>query len=69
MGADVIVLSEPLVDDDLGLSGGEEPLGVKDLLAQGASLTPTARHAVTTSLPDARCNSISRRSFRISSSE
>ncbi len=33
MWPDVIVLAEPLVDDDLGLFGRAEPLGVEDLFA------------------------------------
>ncbi len=34
MWADVIVLSEPLVDDDLGLLCCGEPFGVEHLAAQ-----------------------------------
>jgi hypothetical protein len=33
MWANVIILPEPLIDDDLCLFGGGEPLGVEHLLA------------------------------------
>ena len=33
MGPDVVVLAEPLVDDDLGLPGGGEPFGIQDFPA------------------------------------
>jgi hypothetical protein len=33
MWPDVIVLAEPLVDDDLGLLRRREPLGIEDLFA------------------------------------
>ena len=36
MWTDVVVLSEPLVDDDLCLLCCGEPFGVKHLVAQGA---------------------------------
>jgi hypothetical protein len=36
MRADVVVLPEPLVDDDLGLAGRDEPLGIEHLSAQRA---------------------------------
>ena len=36
MGPDVVVLAEPLVDDDLGLPGGGEPFGIQDFAAQGS---------------------------------
>ena len=34
MRADVIVLPEPLIDDDLGLLGRREPLGVENLVPE-----------------------------------
>ena len=36
MGPDVVVLAEPLVDDDLGLPGGGEPFGIQDFPAKGS---------------------------------
>jgi len=39
MRADVIVLPEPRVDDDLGLSCRREPLRVKHLATQRAALS------------------------------
>ena len=36
MWAGVIVLSEPAIDDDLGLLFGREPLRIEDLTAQGS---------------------------------
>ena len=36
MWPDVVVLSEPVVDDDLSLLRRREPLGVEHLVAQGA---------------------------------
>ena len=41
MGPDVVVLAEPLVDDDLGLPGGGEPFGIQDFPAQSAILIIT----------------------------
>lgn len=35
MGTDVVVLSEPLVDDDLGLLCCGEPFGIEHLVAKG----------------------------------
>ena len=40
MWTDVVVLSEPLVDDDLCLLGCGEPFGVEPLVAQGAVEAP-----------------------------
>jgi len=34
MRSGVVVLSKPLVDDDLGLVGGVEPFGIENLPAQ-----------------------------------
>ena len=36
MRTDVIVLSEPVVDDDLSLLRRREPLGVEHLMTQGS---------------------------------
>ena len=36
MWTDVIVLSEPLIDDDLSLRRRGEPLGIEHLVAKGA---------------------------------
>jgi len=36
MWTDEVVLSEPLVDDDLGLLCRREPFGIKHLAAQGS---------------------------------
>ena len=36
MRADVVVLSEPLIDDDLGLLCRHEPFGIEYLAAQGS---------------------------------
>ena len=36
MGPDVVVLAEPLVDDDLGLPGGGEPFSIQDFPAKGS---------------------------------
>ena len=36
MRTDVVVLSEPLIDDDLSLLRRREPLGVKHLMTQGS---------------------------------
>jgi hypothetical protein len=33
VGPDMIVLSQPLIDDDLSLPGGREPFGVEHFLA------------------------------------
>ena len=36
MGPDVVVLAEPLVDDDVGLPGGGEPFSIQDFPAKGS---------------------------------
>ena len=36
MRSDLVVLSEPSIDNDLGLFGGVEPFSVEDFFSQGA---------------------------------
>ena len=36
MRADLVVLPEPAVDDDLGLFGGREPLGIQNFASEGS---------------------------------
>jgi hypothetical protein len=36
MRPDIVVLAQPLIDDDLGLPGDSEPFGIQDLPTQGA---------------------------------